>query len=201
MKERHYQKYLERKRRKQQEKSTVATWEVTRAASGPVHECLVPDSLFEKGIGNLAFSRVLPDGSIGVAMFLLDMFCLGVKNAFFTVVTRQEYDERIRHWRGPEVLRPIAPPCFRKLVEGGVAYARELGFEPHPDYAAASQIFGNVDTTPCDTHFSYGSEGKPLYISGPHETPARASEIVEHLKRRLGDENFHYLVAVEKPPF
>jgi hypothetical protein len=167
------------------------------AAQSPIHECLVPDNLLEQGIGNLVFSRRLPDGRIALAMFLLDVFCLGVKNAFFTILAREVYDQRLSHWSGPESLKPMPPACFRKLVEGGVAYARELGFSPHSDYAEAQQIFGDVDVTACETHFEYGREGKPLYISGPNETPAQAQRIVEHLMRCLGPDNFHYLVAMQ----
>ena len=82
-----YQKYLERKRQKGEKKTTKTrpggTWsidmQIALAASGTVRECLVPASLFEKGIGNLVFSRSLPDGRIGLAMFLLDVFCLGAR--------------------------------------------------------------------------------------------------------------------------
>jgi hypothetical protein len=85
-------------------------------------------------------------------------------------------------------------------VEGGVAYARELGFNPHPDYAVASQIFGDVDATACSTEFTYGQEGKPFYRSGPNETAAQAQAIVEHLARRLGAEGFDYLITMVAPP-
>jgi hypothetical protein len=201
MKERHYQKYLAQKRKRQQTKSIATTWEVSRAANGPVHEwCLVPHNLFEQGIGNLAFSRALPDGSIALAMFLLDIFCLGVKNALFAVLTRREYDQRIAHWPPPEILQPMAPACFRKLVEGGVDYARSLGLEPHADYGPASQIFGDVEAAACPTDFTYGRESKPFYISGPNETPARATAIVNHLRERLGEGNFDLLVGLEEPP-
>jgi hypothetical protein len=164
------------------------------AANAPIHESLVPANLFEKGIGNLAFSRLMPDGRIALAGFLLDLFCLGVKNAFIAIMTRDECAKRMRSWSAAQSMRPINAACFRKLVEGGVAYARELGFSPHADYTEASQIFGDVQSTACPTRFEYGRDGKPFYISGPHETAAQVHAIVEQLERRLGPGNFHYLV-------
>jgi hypothetical protein len=198
MKERHYQRYLARKR--QREKSGAMIWQMAQAANGPIHECLVPGNLFELGIGNLAFSRRLPDGNITLAMFLLDVFCLGVKNAFFVTVAKGEYDQRMRGWPPPERPQPMPPACFRKLVEGGVAYARELGFNPHVDYDVARQIFGNVEASTCPTQFEYGHAGKPLYCSGPNETPSEAWAIVEQLKRRLGEGNFEFLIGLEELP-
>jgi hypothetical protein len=91
------------------------------------------------------------------------------------------------------------PACFRKLVEGGVAYAREQGFNPHADYVVAGQIFGDVDPAACPTHFEYGHEGKPFYISGPQETATQVRATLDQLQRRWGPGNFDYLVAAHSP--
>lgn len=196
-----YQKYLARKQQKQGGRKTppaalraATAWLMRWVAQAPIHECLVPAILFEQGIGNLLFSRSLPDGRIALAAFLLDVFCLGVKDAFFTMTTRAQYAERRSGWSASERLEPMHPSCFRKLVEGGVAYASELGFNPHADYVVASQIFGNVETAACPAHFEYGHEGKPFYICGPHETAIQVRATLDQLQRRLGSENFDYLV-------
>jgi hypothetical protein len=202
-----YQRYLARKREKGEKKETKTRpganlpRDVERAwaRNSPIHECLVPDNLFKQGIGNLSFSRLMPNGRIALGMFLLDVFCLGVKDAFFSILERYEYEARIRNWPGPERLLPMTPACLRKLVEGGVVYARDLGFEPHHDYEEARQIFGDQETASCTEHFEYGHEGKPLYISGPNETPARANAIVEQLRRHKGEGNFHFVMGVDEP--
>jgi hypothetical protein len=93
----------------------------------------------------------------------------------------------------------MQPACFRKLVEGGVAYAHDLGFNPHVDYDAARQIFGDVQATACPTHFEYGHDGKPFYISGPHETDTQVRNTIEHLDRRLGTGKFDFLVLAGGP--
>jgi hypothetical protein len=145
--------------------------QIARAAQFPIHEALIPAELFERGLGNLLFSRSLPDGHMAVAAFLLDVFCLGVKNAFVAVVARDEYTRRLSHRSTKESLQPMQPACFRKLVEGGVAYAQDLGFSPHQDYAVASQIFGDLESAPCPTRFVYGQDGKPSMFLGPMRRP------------------------------
>jgi len=157
--ERRYQKYLER-RQKQGANTLLSAGrgvlatpsDLASAAQAPLHEALVPTGLFEKGMGNLVFSRALPNGRIAMAAFLLDTYCLGVKNAFAAIVDRVEYGRKLS-LRSGERLRPVEAPCLRKLVEGGVAYALDLGFSPHPDYALASQIFGDVRSADCPTRF------------------------------------------------
>lgn len=168
--------------------------QIATAANSPIHEALVPARLFELGMGNLVFSRSLPDGRITLGVFLLDVFCLGVKNAFVATVARDEYAQRLRSWSTVESFQPMPPACFRKLVEGGIAYAHDLGFSPHEDYAVVSQIFGEVESTACPTCFKYGHDGKPFYICGPHETATQVQAILEQLQRRLGTGNFDYLV-------
>lgn len=200
-----YQRYLERKRQKQKNnagktETGYASWineQFELAASGRFYECLVPESLFEKGMGNLVFSRSLPDGRMGLAMFLLDVFCLGVKNAFITIIERSTYDQRIGGFRDTEQLQPMDPTCFRKLVEDSAAYALDLGFSPHADYQQARKIFRDVDAAGCPTIFQFGHEGKPLYISGPNETEAQAKAIVEQLRRRKGEGNYHFIVGID----
>ncbi len=201
--ERRYQRYLERKWQKSGGRTTppggggATASQVAAAAQSAIHEALVPANLFELGIGNLFLSRALPDGRLAAGGFLLDIFCLGVKDAFAAFITRDKYAERLSRMSATESFEPIEPACFRKLVEGAVAYARDLGFSPHADYAAASQIFGDLDSTACSRRFEYGRDGKPCYVSGPHETPAQVRAILEQLERRLGSGNFHYLVSAE----
>ena len=181
----------------QPEQAGAMASEIATAGSAPIPEALVPAKLFEVGIGNLFFSRPLPGGRVAVGCFLLDVFCLGVKNAFMSIMARDEYARRRRGWSTAETLQPMSAACFRKLVEGGVAYARDLGFSPHRDYAEASQVFGDVESTACPTRFEYGHEGKPFYVSGPHETARQVQAILEQLERRLGTGNFDFLVLAQ----
>ena len=133
------QKQLARKRQKRKEKTAKASlgelWsiarEITLAANAPIHDCLVPANLFEEGIGNLVFSRSLPDGRIVLGMFLVDVFCLGVKNAFYAIVARDEYARRLSTFPGVESFKRVHPAYFRKLVEGAVAYALYLAKLSH----------------------------------------------------------------------
>src|ERR1700683_3998286 len=94
-----------RERKKQARKQQREEWKAERArqreagsffderiATAPIHQCLVPANLFEQGIGNLVFTRLLPDGRIILAIFLLDVFCLGAKNSFLSIVPKPEYE-------------------------------------------------------------------------------------------------------------
>jgi hypothetical protein len=56
------------------------------ASRAPVVDVPASCNLSELGIGHVWFSRRLPDGRYAMAGFLVDTFCLGVKNALFKIM-------------------------------------------------------------------------------------------------------------------
>ena len=164
-------------------------------------EAYVLEKTFEQGSGWVVVSRFRGSDKVEVGLFLLDLYCLGVKNAAYTQLTVPEYDhdflERVS--RG-EKLRKIEPCCARKLVEGAVDYAKWLGFSPHEDYKKASRVFGGISAQECAEVFTYGKDGKPYYIQGPYETEAQAKRIMQMLELKCGSENFRYILALGSDP-
>ena len=63
---------------------------------------------------------------------------------------------------------PVHAPLelAQHLVFGAVKFAREFGFEPHPDFAAAADHLGAWSGR-CPIQFGY--KGSPFYIQGPHD--------------------------------
>ncbi len=192
-------KAAERKARQAQRSSITRGDSGALAAQFPVGDCLVPTSLFEEGIGHVVLTRSLPGGDLAVAGFLVDTYCLGVKNALFRVVSATEFESYRRQIEQHAPLERVHPSCLRKLVEGAVRYARDLGFQPHSDYARAARLFGDIDATACPVRYAYGKDGKPFYINGPNETPAQSRRILETLARNVGPDGFHHLTAIGSP--
>ena len=195
------QKRMEKKKAKRKSASTARkqTGDLSRAnlmavaRQAPFHECLVRKNITEEGIGDLVISKRLPEGYIAMSAFLLDTYCLGVKNTFFSVTEEKKYRDHIRRLEQNEEMETIHPSCALKLVEKAVDYARDLGFGPHPDYGFARKIFGDIDSGACPRRFEFGKDGKPLYISGPNETVEDIRGIIKTLDRTQGEGHFHYI--------
>jgi hypothetical protein len=166
---------------------------ISFAANAPIHECLVPDDIFERGLGQVLISRKLPNGNIAIGMFLLDVFCLGVKDAFARVLTFNEYENLLNQLKENQDFHPVEPAYARKLVETAESFAKNIGFSPHPDYVGAKKIFGNIDITECQQDFTFGQEGKPMYINGPFESPNKIRKILETLTIKLGPDGFNFV--------
>jgi hypothetical protein len=199
------QKKLERKAKKKKSMKmnrpiSLSKRKVASYSTHPIHECLVPDGLFEVGIGNVIVSRRVPNGNIAVSVFLVDIFCLGVKDAFFRVLSEGEYENRFKaslmESHEGQTFKSVDPSCARKLLEGAVAYAEELGFSYHPEHKNAKNIFGDIDSSNCPIKYTYGQDGKPFYVRGPNETVEKARQIVNHLNQRCGEGGFDYMVML-----
>jgi len=193
------QKAARRKEKKhlivRQESVSLATRFALAAPCPVLHSCIA-DSNWDQGIGQVHLTRTLPDGRVAVAIFLVDRFCLGVKNAIAEIVPRATYDIRYSPpVSGDNKAKPYPPAAVRKYVEGAVPYARDLGFEPHEDYHVAKHIFGDIDPTTSSETFEYGQDGKPNYISGPNESPQRVREIMATLLRARGPGGYDFLVG------
>ncbi|MFQ5825644.1 MAG: hypothetical protein ACE5JB_16520, partial [bacterium] len=81
--------------------------------------------------------------------------------------------------------------------EGAVAYAKDLGFSPHPDYRIANKILGDIDPDVCPMSFEFGKDGKPFFIAGPYDTPKKCKMIMDTLTKRCGQDGFHYMVPAD----
>lgn len=166
---------------------------ISFAANAPIHECLIPDDLFERGLGQVLISRKLPNGNIAIGMFLLDVFCLGVKDAFARILTYNEYENLLANLKENQNFHVVTASYARKLVENSESYSKNIGFKAHPDYANAKKIFGNIDITECQEEFVFGQNGKPMYINGPFEKPTKIRQILETLTTKLGPDGFNFV--------
>lgn len=170
-------------------------------SSYPIHECLIPNDLFISGIGELVVTRRIPNGDIAMSAFVIDVFCLGVKDAMFMVLPESEYEHRIKRRMsatGDRDFEKLHQSCAKKLLNGLVDYAKELGFAPHPDYKNANEIFGSIDTSVCPIKYTYGKEGKPFYINGPYESPTEIRRIINTLTEKCGAGGFNTLLKLDE---
>jgi hypothetical protein len=147
-----------------------------------------------EGLANVLVTRKERGSRVTICSYLVDAYCLGVKNVIGPDVMNSRAATRFSaslfsSAYGP---RPLFVPLAmaQHFVLGAVEFARSLGFEPHPDFAAARSHLGDW-TGP--SPITFGRDGKPLYIAGPHDNPTR---IVNTLEQSVGQGNFDYMVGV-----
>lgn len=189
------QKKLAKQKARRQEKrsdlarrtSTDPTIRLQRAERWPVVQALISKQIWELGIGDLVIARRESEGNLIISVFLVDVYCLGVKNAFWMAGSAGDLKELVSKIEKETPMAPISPECLAKVIWGAVDYADSFGFRPHPDFRHASMLLAGIDPGACTTEFTYGYEGKPFYFQGPHESTEQARAIVERIHPHGGD--------------
>ncbi len=162
------------------------TVRLARAEKWPVVQALVAKELWEDGIGYLLIARQEAEGRVVFGSYLVDVCCLGVKDAFWKPGTLGDFKEVVETLGQSQKLIPISPACLVKIVHGAVEYALSFGFRPHPDFRHSAKLFDGIDTATCTQEFTFGRDGKPFYFQGPHETPEQVRFIVERVQEAGG---------------
>ncbi len=170
--------------------STDPNIRLQAAEKWPVTAAVVSTNIWKSGLGSLAIARCESEGQLVFAVFLVDVHCLGVKNAFWKAGTQQDYDDLIRRMGETQKMTAIAPACLAKIVQGAVDYAGSFGLPPHPDFRHAAKLLAGIDPSACPEQFEFGRNGKPFYIQGPHESPAVAAAIMQRIQAAGG----HFLI-------
>jgi hypothetical protein len=163
---------------------------VQRAADLPIQACFLTEALFDGGMGTLVLARGLTPDRVALSSYLLDTFCLGIKDVTFETVGGEYFQFYMDATDRVSPLIEVDPAYARKLLRDLAAWSRSLGFAPHRDFATVERIFGDVNADASDAVFQFGRDGKPLYIPGPNDKAPLIRSRIEQLRKHLGDEEF-----------
>lgn len=166
-----------------------------RAAQAPIQRCLLTEDIFVIGMGTLVLARGATSDRFVVSLFLIDVFCLGVKDVMLRTIDRETLELYMNASAAASPMVPVDPSYARKLLRDLADWSQSIGFAPHQDFASVERAFGNVSADASDAAFRFGRDGRPIYIPGPSDTPALIRRRVEHLQKHLGDDGFGFETA------
>ncbi|HVC35026.1 MAG TPA: hypothetical protein VNL16_16055 [Chloroflexota bacterium] len=168
---------------------------VRAAAQWPLYETwMTRDWKNEENLVQAVVARRSPTGQLAAAVFLIDLGCLGVKNALVRpFASRAEYDALLETLGEEMPLEKADLDLVAKVIDEGITYAKQLGFRPHRDYYEAAAFLAGAEPEACHVKIPLGREGKPFFFAGPYDNVKR---IMAQLTRRLGPNGFHYVVPV-----
>lgn len=143
------------------------------------------------GLVTVLVARRAGEGEAAVCGYLVDVYCLGVKNAWGPRRTSRRdlaacVEECFAAYPAPPLPAPLE--LARQIVYGAVDYAVGLGFAPHPDFALAAGHLGGW-TGP--GLIGFGRAGRPMFVQGSQDD---AGEILRVLDRTVGRGQYDALV-------
>ncbi|MBD2773759.1 helix-turn-helix transcriptional regulator [Iningainema tapete] len=188
----------------------------------PVYQCLVSENLIQllpktpensiknwltkiipvksnddidRGLGLVVIARVARYNQITVCSYLLDVWCLGVKDVIAPrTVDRIKFKEVAQELFNLFPGKPQEVPLevAQGMIFSAYEYAQDLGFQPHKDFEKSRSHIGQWDGI---VRIECGRNGKPFYVNGPHDNPKK---IMETLKKSRGEGNFDFMIG--SPP-
>jgi hypothetical protein len=203
--EKRRQKKLQVRKKKRSEKKQTITRihssgvsaRMKVAGSWKIIDARITAGLWDEGIGYASLARRGPSGIVAGVVPLVDVYCLGLKDTVLFFDCESDWFELMSKLeRSGQSWATVLPEHVRKVVDGAVAYARAHGIEPHRDFAGVTTLFGDIDASQCLTEFTYGMDGRPYFIPGPHDSPVRVSQVMEALSNSAGPDNFNFTTPV-----
>ena len=141
-----------------------------------VEECLINKDWKQSGLATIIVIRKNREtGQFSFVSFLVDVFCLGLKNALFQIgVDAGTVVDYIAIY--PQSFTEIEYEECRGIVLGAIDYAKNLGFEPHDDW---EKVKGFIEyDRPYMTNHEFGKNGKPFYIEGPDDNVEKIMQVL-----------------------
>lgn len=154
-------------------------------------ECLIQSGYQEAGIANICVVRQQPNLKFTYGVYLLDIFCMGLKNTTYKFNVPYTEVELFKN-RVPFDLEKISFEKARTIILGGIDYAKKLGFSPQSDWSKSKYIIESERSYIDD--FEFGLNGKPYYVQGPNDNP---SEIMKTLGD-LNSNDYNYSIITEE---
>lgn len=167
----------------------------TRARSLPLGECYMNTGWKDSGMAFIMVTRRHTNGHLTLAGFQVDLYCLGVKDAFWLFNTEPEVLTEMKmkleeQSAGSDELITADYVLVHNIIYGALAYAEDLGFSPHRDFSLAQFILEEDDERIDLMDIEFGMDGLPAVIIGKEDHPER---ILEILDRYAGKGNYRVI--------
>ncbi|NDV60300.1 DUF1186 domain-containing protein [Bacteroides sp. 519] len=164
----------------------------TKARNLPIEKCLINKDWQEAGVASIVVVRQHKSGNRTLGIFLVDLYCLGIKDAFYYFnIDPIDYEEiEDRFFDSVE----IAYNEVHNIIYGGMAYAEELGIEPVKGFSLAQYILEEDTEEIPLIEYEFGRNGKPFLFA---KSQLQASQYIPILEKSVGVGNFEYTIGLD----
>jgi hypothetical protein len=190
----------EKERKKKQSRSSSyyeyahSAYLIKNAKNYPLFECLINTDWQDKGMAHIFLSRKQPNNKLILGVYLVDIFCLGLKNTFCNAnLSMEEYQKLKLSLLKETAISAYPPGKARRIIIGAIEYAKRIGFKPQKDFNLSKYVLEGLPDTDHDFQLKFGREGKPFFIAGPDDD---FEAIIESLRKNVGEDNFYFIAPL-----
>ena len=163
-----------------------------KARKLPLYECRVNPDWRELGLATVVVARSHAGGGITWASYLIDVFCVGLKQTSFAFNNDlDDYEEMLDILSEMQDLELAEYVLVHNIVYGGIAYAEDLGIKPlDKDWAVSQYILEEDNDDVALIELEFGKDGEPFYCTGPYDN---VPQIIRALITSVGEDNFSFM--------
>lgn len=155
----------------------------------PIYKCYISKNYKNEGKAIVTIARERGNGKLCVANFLIDAYCLGVKDVFGNVNLEKEYfKDQIKE--NSDHLIECDYPLAHNYVLGAVEFAGEADLQPAAPYRIWQYILSEDNDDIPFIDIEFGKDGKYLLVT---EAGTKEALLIPKLKEKLG-ENFDFIL-------
>lgn len=165
---------------------------IAKGSTLPIINCYITIDWKELGIATVCIVRQMPSGKLLIGSYVVDIYCLGVKDTlfFFGIEPDNIYEEVLNRAYGGDNFEEIDANLAQNIVWGALEYAEDLGFTPHRDFEVTEYLLDPADKIEY-VEVEFGKDGKPFYFSGPYDD---TDKILNKLVNKLGVGGFNFIL-------
>ena len=149
-----------------------------------ISKCFVSNDITICGEGHVVVSRLQKSGKISAAFYLVDIYCLGVKDSFYRLrLDEYEFEEMIDRMV-PYNIEECSYEVAHNWIYGAIAFAEEAGIKPDKSFNLTQYMLEeDTDEVPL-IEYEFGRNGKHFLIA---KNKLEASRYLPTMKAHLGD--------------
>jgi hypothetical protein len=158
---------LKRKKRQMTLRKAQMRGPLQRLARGEGElECWVNSDWRKEGIASIICLGTAPDGRCAMAGFLVDLWCVGLKDAWgHREISRLDFEEDVLdRWSKRQDVEEIDEKTVRRLVAGAIRFSRKNGFRLPPHFDRWVSILGDLGDLAAADLSDFGVDGKLRYV-------------------------------------
>jgi hypothetical protein len=170
-----------------------------RARLLPLGECYINAKWKEGGMASIIVTRRHITGFLTFALYQVDLYCLGVKNASWrfneSPAELEDIIDKQIVFSPDDSFIKTEYTLVHNIIYGALEYAEDLGFRPHKDFNLAQYILEEDDDRIELVDIEFGLDGKPAIFIGKETYPPG---VISILQRSVGPGNFHIFTEDQK---
>lgn len=151
--------------------------------------CYINEDWYQNGMANIVVIRSKKSKKKVVGVYLVDLYCRGLKDVFFRMdLPDFEIEDMISGIRSGNPLIEIVPDLAFNIIYGGIEYAEDLGISPHKDFGVCEYLLPPVEEVPY-IDVIFGLNNRPTLFAGPTEN---ISKVINSLNKTVGLGNYDF---------